>query len=71
MVPTPLTDISLKSVYREQCRGFVPACVVPEAVSVNGESLYRGSRRSLRQQVCGWPRKISRLLVCHGIVGDS
>ena len=57
--------------YREQCRGFVPVCVVPETVSVNGESLHRGSRRSLRQQVCGWPRKISCLLVCQGIVGDS
>ena len=63
--------ISPKPVYREQCRGFVPVCVVPETVSVNGESLHRGSRRSLRQQVCGWPRKISCLLVCQGIVGDS
>src|SRR5258705_971538 len=60
-----------KPVYREKCRGLVPVCVIPETVSVNGESLHRGSRRSLREEVCGRSRKISCLVVCQGGVEGS
>jgi hypothetical protein len=67
---TSSENTSQKRVIGSKCRGFVPVCVVPETVSVNEASLHRG-RLSFRQQVCGYPRKISCLLVHQGIVGDS